>query len=755
MEKFLAHPKEEEEPGLIQHSIKVARIARELASRTNLETPAFYAGLLHDLGKLNPYYQNLFTADKETRQALETQLQTEYLRGHSILSALASYRLLGDNQTGEKEKQQVLLTIASHHSHLRQLYKIMGNYEQADGGYNQKFSRSLTEMNRNAKTFLTDAESNPELRALHWKNLIENFSIPNFSRYAARSQDYVREYLEFCLVFSTLLQADRGSFFNWHSPLFDLHLNTETLIKSGRLEDLRNKFQQKIFSDNEFRDRVMVLEAPTGIGKTKILLDLIEKLTSSERFERVFYFSPLLALTDDFESKLYDASNPSKSVIAAEELSSVLSYNHVYVGSLESKLTRNESQEEEQLPDFFKTREYFETESFNRKLIITTTQRLLYIIYSNSVSDKIKLLSFKNSILVLDEVQTIPKFLLPNLITILKLMAETMNSQIILVSATVPNQIKNTVNTINYPFDLKRDYLLQTIKNIHFKDPFDMAKEARTFSDRQRILIITNTRRKALTLFESVAKTRNDVTYISAGIRKRTRREMIAALRGRDPAIVISTQVMEAGVDISFDRLYREVGPLDSIVQAMGRLNREAETSDPATMIVFRLDSDWLPYSQLEFEESLHIIKMIRTSQELYAKLPEYYNRIDEKNQKNKRLAQELEHKTSRLEFDEIWNFIFKKVLSEDSRGSVLIPSPEEWEEVKEYYSRRGNKPRRGKHNPYADLMAELPKTPAELRITDLFDQELMENGILLPKKDCISKLYNEKTGLDELLKQH
>ena len=610
-------------------------------------------------------------------------------------------------------------------------------------------------MNRNAKTFLIEADSNPELRSLRWKSLIDNFSIPDFSRYTARSQDYVREYLEFCLVFSTLLQADRGSFFNWQRPRFDLHLNTAALIKSGRLGELRNKFQQKIFSDNEFRDHVMVLEAPTGIGKTKILLDLIGKLTSSERFERVFYFSPLLALTDDFESKLYDASDPGKSVISAEESSSVLSYNHVYVGSLESKLTRNESQAEEQLPDFFKTQEYFETESFNRKLIITTTQRLLYIIYSNAVSDKMKLLSFKNSILVLDEVQTIPKFLLPNFITILKLMAEEMNSQIILVSATVPNQIKNTVKTINCPFELKRDYLLQTIKNIHFKDLFDMGKEARTFGDKQRILIITNTRRKALTLFESVAKIRNDVTYISAGIRKRTRREIIAALRGRDPAIVISTQVMEAGVDVSFHKLYREVAPLDSIVQAMGRLNREAETPDPATMIVFRLDSDWLPYSQLEFEESLHIIKMIRTSQELYAQLPGYYDKISEKNQKNKRLAQELEHKTSRLEFDEIWNFVYRNVLSEDSRGSVLIPSPDEWEEVKEHYSRKGDRPRRGRLNPYADIMAELPKTPAELKITNLFDQELMENGILLPKKDCINKLYNEKTGLDELLTQH
>lgn len=754
MEKFLAHPREEKEPGLLQHSIKVAYKARELASTVDLGTPAFYAGLLHDLGKLNPYYQSLFSAEEKDRKDLMSQLQNQYLRGHSILSALASYRLLSGTETTEKEKQQVLLTIASHHSHLRQLYKTMENYQQASGGYGPKFYRSLTAMIQNVKAFMIEAESNAEMRGLGWKNIIDNTRIPNFTPYVVTSQDYMEEYLEFCIAFSALLQADRGSFFTWQRARFDLSLNTGTLVRSGRLADLRNDFQQKILSTVNFRDHVMVLEAPTGIGKTKMLLDLIERLTASDTYERVFYFSPLLALTDDFEGKLYDTSAAGKSVIQAKDLGSILSYNHVYMGSLERKLKRDGPEAEENLADFFKTQEYFEMESFNRKLIITTTQRLLHIIYSNAITDKMKLLSFKNSILVLDEVQTIPKFLLPNFITILKLIAEKMDSQILLVSATVPNQIKNTVNSITYPLDVKQEYLRRTIKNIFFKDCFDIGKEESIFSDKERLLIITNTRRKALALFDSVTKLRNDVTYISAGINKKTRRQLIATLRENKPAVVISTQVMEAGVDVSFSKLYREVGPLDSIVQAMGRLNREAESSDPATMIVFRLDSDWRPYSELEVNESLCILREVQTSHELYERLPEYYGRIDEKNQKNRRLAQELEQKTRSLEFDEVWDFVLKNVLSEDSRGSVLIPSPDEWEEVKEYYSRKGVKPRRERHNPYAELMAELPKTPAELKITHLFDQELIENEILLPKKDCISKLYDETTGLDALLRQ-
>jgi CRISPR-associated endonuclease/helicase Cas3 len=497
----------------------------------------------------------------------------------------------------------------------------------------------------------------------------------------------------------------------------------------------------------------MVLEAPTGIGKTKILLDLIRKLTSSGDYERVFYFSPLLALTDDFENKLYDAKG--RSVIRTEDVDSVLTYNHVYVGSLERKLL-DELEIDDVAEDYYKTQEYFESETFNQKLVITTTQRLLHVLYSNSVSNKIKLLSLKNSILVLDEVQTIPKFLLPNFISTISHIAEMMNSKILLVSATVPNQIKNTLSRMNCSQDITREYMRRTVKNIQYLDNFKIELEASKFRKNERILMIANTRRKALHLFDSLSKLYDHAIYLSSGITKRNRRALFTQLRGAEPALVVSTQVMEAGVDVSFAKLYREVSPLDSVIQAMGRLNREAESSEPATMIVFKPpNADWKPYSELEYDESLEILREVTNSQELYDRLPEYYAKIDEKNLKNRNLARELEDKIRKLEFDEVWDFIFKNVLSEDSRGSVLIPSTDEWTEVKEYYSRKGGKPRIGRRNPYAELMAELPNTPRELKIGDLFDQDLLKNDVLLPRRECINRLYDETTGLDALMRQN
>jgi CRISPR-associated endonuclease/helicase Cas3 len=756
LESFLAHPKESKDSGLIPHCSKVAEKAKELASVAGLSTAAYYAGLMHDLGKLNPYYQRLFSADKGDRDSLKLQLKKIYLRGHSIFSALIADGLLRRIDISKKERYQILYAVASHHSQLLQLYKSFANYQQSNGNYPETFLQSYEGLLQNLETFRDETqnypkEHYPEWTALKWDSCIRNMAwLPSFSPYSCSSQNNTLEYLEFCLVFSSLLQADRGSFFEWQRPIFDIDLNTDVMIRKGPLSSLRKKFQEEIRSSNDFKERIMVMEAPTGIGKTKIFLDLIATLASSGRYESVFYFSPLLALTDDFENKLYDEKSPDRSVMKKLDLRSVLAYNHLYSGSLAKKYeAKLDEGEEEDGRDYYKTQDYFEIESFNWKFVVTTTQRLLYILYSNSKSDKMKLLSFKNSLLILDEVQTIPKFLLPNLTSMLKNIAERLNTKILLVSATVPNQIKNAFQPLTYPTDVTEEYLKQTMKKISFRECLDLKKEASAFENDERVLIITNTKKKAITLYDCISEL--GVEYISSGIRKRSRRERINNLRGREPVIVISTQVMEAGVDVSFSKLYREVAPLDNVVQAMGRLNRELERETP-TMVVYTLDGDWKPYSELEFVESSKILREVKDSRELYRLLPEYYRTIDEKNASNRHLAEELEHKIKHLQFDEVWQFIWKNVLSEDSRGSVLIPEQDEWEDVKQYYDREESRGR-GSYKRYADLMAELPQTPEDLKIRDHFDPDLYSRGILLPKRDYVSRLYDAKTGLDGLLR--
>ena len=523
-------------------------------------------------------------------------------------------------------------------------------------------------------------------------------------------------------------------------------------------------FQEQLLSENKFEDKIAILKAPTGIGKTKIFLDIVNKAASNQRFERVFYFSPLLALTDDFEGKLFpkkvgknDFEGQSMpSVLKQADAEKVLVYNHAFTGSLLKKQSKDSEawlEAEAKDPQFKRTLEYFERESFNKELIITTTQRLLMVLYSNEPADKEKLLSFKNSFLIIDEVQTIPKVILPNLLSLLKALTEKYHSKILLVSATIPDELQD-LPKLATPKELEETYLQMTVKRIEYRDVLDAAREVPLLGNDGHSLFMFNTRRKAMGFFEKVSKLKPDALYLSTGRRKIDREQIIQErLREKAPATVISTQVLEAGVDVSFSRMYREMAPLDNLVQAMGRLNREGERSDPL-LIVFRDDGDYFPYSQLEVEESKTLIPQLHSSIDLYEALPGYYKKVSAENLRNKNLTKELDDKMRNLNFDDVWDFIKGHALPAELGDSLLVPYPHEWDEVKDFLSSDSNKGH-GKLNQYAKFMAQLPRSLEEIDGLDvLLDEELLDKGVLMPKKEALNDVYDSKLGLDKWVKK-
>ena len=111
---------------------------------------------------------------------------------------------------------------------------------------------------------------------------------------------------------------------------------------------------------------------------------------------------------------------------------------------------------------------------------------------------------------------------------------------------------------------------------------------------------------------------------------------------------------------MSFSQIFREKAPLDSIIQVMGRLNREAE-NDRASLIVYDYDKEHRPYSQLELNESEKRLKVVKDSIDLYSLLDEYYESISEKNQLYKNYSKELDERITKLDFDVIWEFKLKR----------------------------------------------------------------------------------------------
>lgn len=733
--EFLSHPVDEPRHSLIEHLIAVGKKSDELFAETsfNNQKIAFYSGLLHDIGKINPWYQEIFNATQD-RKKIQGEVSEKFVQQHSVFSAWAAKYLLSKIGLEYDVIDKILVLIYGHHSTIR---RSLGDIKQG-----KQFIASRDTMKEYIKEFSSQVSDILEFSKLNWSSCVEKFSRPVSFDFELNSSSTPDDFLEMSVAFSCLLQADRGSFRDWSVPKFDLSIDTSSLAKPKQMRDLssstrlqqqekmgsmRNRFQKEVMENFDCSEKVIVINAPTGIGKTKVFLDLISKYKGDKTIQRVFYFSPLLALTEDFESK-FESTLQDKN-----QSSDVLIYNHMFAESLEEKRRDTDGEY---------NREWnFLIESFNKKFVITTTQRLLMSIYSNTAKDKLKLASFRNSILIIDEVQTIPKFILSNLKDIFQKMGQYMGTKIILISATIPNEI-NEISKVKISKDLLDDYLDQTQKQIEVMEKLDLSTLIIN-----KTLVMANTRKKAVNIYKDISQIHKDKTkiYLSAGIRKKDRIEILKNLSEKENYVLVSTQVVEAGVDISFSNIYRESAPLDNIIQVMGRLNREGLNPD-AKLVIYSTDGNELPYSPLEFAESQKRLENIHNSKELYSILKQYYSDISARNKWNIEKTDKLESCIKNLDFDGVWEFVKNELFAEDDRDSVFIPELENWDE---YKNALVNNQLKDNFKKYGLYTATLPRSVYKIG-TEYFDEALLEKNILLPKKEHLKTIYDKNMGLDK-----
>ena len=716
---FFSHPVYEPKHSLIDHLITVANRSEKFFQKTKFPQTkvAFYAGLLHDIGKLNPYYQELFA--QITSSEIEESLLQKYSRVHSPLSAWAAKSLLPKTLVNKKDKIKIMLLVYSHHGSLR---KALKDYPEDD-----KFIESKNATKPLIEEFSNAVSKMSQFDGLQWDVCLKEFGFTvDYEIDLAEYVSGIDEFMEMLILFSCLLQADRGSFEDHPEVQFDISINTSSQIRDSPLAPIRKEFQNQVEKNYDESQPISIIQAPTGIGKTKVFLDLLSRYKNHEQIHRIFYFSPLLALTDDFEGKIEQVvPDPS-------QLREILSYSHIFAGSIQSK--KNFESGSLEIP-----RWSFENESFSRKFIITTTQRLLMTLFSNKSRDNLKLASLTNSLLIIDEVQTIPKYFLPTLKKVLLNLNKFLGSRIILVSATIPYELRD-IHRINIDKAMVDRYLELTKKNIAYEQSLDIEN-----IEMKRTLIMLNTRQKAANTFVQAKKSLDSkALYVTTGIRKGDRKDIIGRIKRDSEFVLVSTQVVEAGVDVSFSNVYREMCPLDNVIQVMGRLNREGRDKD-AKLVVFDYDGMPLPYDEHEVVESRRIIRESSSSVQLYDSLEQYYKTISEQNKQDQKLAKRLDQRIEKLDFDGVWDFIESEILGEDDRDTVFVPTAQEWDKVradllnglpKELFKK------------YGLLTASLPKT----RLIDyakMFDAELLEKEILLPKKEMLSEIYDPELGLD------
>ena len=316
------------------------------------------------------------------------------------------------------------------------------------------------------------------------------------------------------------------------------------------------------------------LNVPTGAGKT--LSSLRYALAHAAKWgkQRLIFVSPLLSILEQNAAVLRDYLGDDRIIL--EHHTNVL---------------HTEEQENLDLRELA-------VESWNAPVIITTLVQFLNTLFEGKTTAIRRFQALCNSVIVIDEVQTVPPKMLSLFNTAVDFLAEICGATVLLCSATqpfsdeTPHPLRRCRGDV-IPYDkaLWEPFRRTVIENAGSKTLEEIGTFALdTLEKVQSLLVICNKKDEAEYLFRMLAPHAEHSCHLSASMCMAHRRDVLcqleSALKNKAKCLCVSTQVMEAGVDISFDCVIRLSAGMDSVIQAAGRCNRHGKELEPVPVYV-------------------------------------------------------------------------------------------------------------------------------------------------------------------------
>ena len=562
------------------------------------------AALFHDLGKLNPNFQ--------------PKLDGKTVKGysnHSYLSALTflayctrnpKFTELGLQNAGDV--LAVLTLIAHHHGSLPHLRKILSKDER-DRLFDFIDSNPLIPSSKYLQQWLTHQEFdvlNAEARVL-WNKLNDG---------AGLHLDRIKNRLDFWLdtqfSFSALIESDkrdagdnkrfrRDEQLQWAETKFAAGLrDTLGALKSeGDLNRVRTRIRKDAVTALRKKlptgERIFTLTAPTGAGKTFALLALADEIRRGREGLSVIYGLPFLSITEQVEGICRDIWRDNPNFVSRIDSRAQNSRLDELIAQIES----------DPLAATELAKEQFSTETFDSAFVITTFVQIFETLLSNRNATLLKLPNFAKTIFLLDEFQALPPRLYIFFAAYLRAWCEKFDCYAILSTATMPHLEMASVLPEHHPHH--PNHLFP-----NYKTPPELLNYSEFYGervfDRYRItargkwshtqladaleeeskscLVILNTIADTKILYQELTQNRNlngtKVILLNTHFTLYDRRAKIlrckARLKTKKRLILISTQLIEAGVDIDFPVVYRDLCPLPNVIQSAGRCNRNGDS---------------------------------------------------------------------------------------------------------------------------------------------------------------------------------
>ena len=544
--------------GLVEHLQAVAEIAREFARPFGGGETAYYAGLWHDLGKFNPEFQRYLRGERSRgpdHKAAGTQLACKHLGLGGLL-------------------------IQGHHGGLRA-------GKALNGWLNEKADTSAAkESLQSAQQAIPDLEPQAPI------------NIPDFAKH-----DPIRAALWLRMVFSALVDADfldterhfnpTQASFRGAAPgvaqLWERFQNAHrnhTKGTSGLVNGVRSEVYEACLTAAENPQGLFRLAVPTGGGKTLSGMGFALRHAVAHGLHRVIVAAPFMSITQQtaevYRQFLEEADGVESPVV------------------LEHHSMAETNEDEEYDPGQIWSR--LAAENWDAPVVVTTTVQLFQSLFSNRTSSTRKLHRLANSVIILDEAQSLPPQLLTPILDALRDLAENYGVSVVLSTATQPafETIKPFADVTATDIVPAHAGHFQTLKRVKYEwqtEPgLSWEAVAELMRESPQVLAVVNTKKDALALMEALDD--DSALHLSTLLCGRHRQRVIQEVRRRlaqgQVCRVVSTQVVEAGVDLDFPMVMRAVGPLDSIIQAAGRCNRSGKL-DVGRVVIFQPESGSMP----------------------------------------------------------------------------------------------------------------------------------------------------------------
>lgn len=666
--EYPAHIKYEKEERFVQtvaeHLRAVANYAQESLSAVGLGSTGYLCGLLHDMGKYTHKY-----ADYIERAARGERVERGSVN-HTfagVIFALERWHQ-ADHSPSDVTVELIAYAAGAHH----------GEFDVVDMQFQNGFLHRL-EKNRQelhyaeALAAFSNAFDFDELDRLFEQAVLEIEAMLTVLPGMCKTQRQLWFYFGMLarLLLSALIDADRqdaaefehGFAFPqktvpekfWEDNLRFFEEKLAVLPRNPDINRARRAFSDLCLQKAALPEGIYRLNMPTGGGKTLSTLRYALAHNKEHGKQRAIFIIPLLSVLEQ-NSDVIQKHIQSRDMLLEHHS------NVVQEKAPEGKPKHDELQSYELL-----------TQTWGKPFVISTLVQLLNMLFSHKTSDIRRMISLINSTIVIDEVQSLPLKTISMFNMAMNFLSAVCKTTVVLSSATqpvfeaakYPMRFAEQADIVSYDKALLLPFKRTEIVDRRTKYGMD-AEELEEFTEQvcgesRSVLLICNKKATALDLFRRLERLKQqgwNVFHLSTSMCPAHRRKILAEINASldnetEKTLCIATQLVEAGIDFSFESVIRVLAGMDNIAQAAGRCNRSGEFHRLCKVYIVNLK-----------QENLRSLKEIQTAQHHAGSFLDVFGKTP---------AQFADDPLSESSIRTYYDFLFHDT---DVRSSMDYPSP-------------------------------------------------------------------------------